>query len=44
MKGHLYANPTFVRKNIRQPTVISIRPLVAYDDNRLYFNNLSIKW
>jgi hypothetical protein len=29
---------------MRQPTVISIRPLVAYDDSRLYFNNLSIKW
>lgn len=31
MKGNLYANPTFIRRNIRQPTVISIRPLVAYD-------------
>lgn len=31
MKGTLYANPTFIRKPIRQPTLISIRPLVAYD-------------
>lgn len=31
MKGTLYANPTFTRKPIRQPTLISIRPLVAYD-------------
>lgn len=44
MKGSLYANPTFIKKNIKQPTVISIRPLVAYDDSKLYFNNLSIKW
>lgn len=44
MKGSLYANPTFIRKAIREPTVISIRPLVAYDDSRLYFNNLSMRW
>jgi hypothetical protein len=44
MKGSLYANPTFLKKNIRKPTVISTRPLVAYDENRLFFNNLSIKW
>lgn len=44
MKGSLYANPTFIRKSIRDPTVISIRPLVAYDDSRLYFNNLSMRW
>jgi hypothetical protein len=24
--------------------VISIRPLVTFDDSRLYFNNLSIRW
>ena len=43
MKGFIYANPTFTRKNIRKPTVISIKPLVAYYQTRLYFNNLSIK-
>ena len=44
MKGTLYANPTFIRKNIRQPMLISISPLVAYDEHRLFFNNLSMKW
>lgn len=44
MKGTLYANPTFVRKPIRQPTLISIHPLVAYDEHRLYFNQSSVKW
>jgi hypothetical protein len=44
MKGSLYANPTFIRKPIKEPTVISIRPLVAYDDNKLYFNNTSMRW
>jgi hypothetical protein len=44
MKGNLYANPTFLRRNIKQPSVIMIRPLVAIDEHRLYFNNISIKW
>jgi WD40 repeat protein len=44
MKGTLFAKPTFVRKNIRQPTLISIRPLVAYDEHRLFFGQTSIKW
>lgn len=44
MQGPLYANPTFISKNIRLPTLISIHPLVAYDEHRLFFNNTSIKW
>lgn len=44
MKGTLYANPTFIRKNIRHPMLISIDPLVAYDEHRLFFNGASIKW
>ena len=44
MKGTFYANPTFVRLNIRQPTIISVHPLVVYDEKRLFFNSLSIKW
>lgn len=44
MKGSLYANPTFISMKIRKPTVISTQPLVAYDENRLYYNNISIKW
>lgn len=44
MHGTVYANPTFIRKNIKQPTIISIHPLVAYDEHRLYFNNTSVKW
>ena len=44
MKGTLYANPTFIRKNIRQPMLISITPLVAYDEHRIFYNNISIKW
>lgn len=44
MQGTVYANPTFIRKNIKQPTIISIHPLVAYDEHRLYFNNTSVKW
>lgn len=44
MQGTIYANPTFIKKNIKQPTIISINPLVAYDEHRLYLNNTCIKW
>ena len=44
MKGTIYANPTFIRKNMKSPTVISVNPLVVYDENRLYFNDHSFKW
>lgn len=44
MKGTLFANPTFVRRNIRNPTLISVRPLVVFDEQRLFFKGCSIKW
>ena len=44
MKGTLFANPTFVGRGVRQPTLISVHPLVTYDEHRLYFNGVSIKW
>lgn len=44
MRGTLFANPTFVGRGVRQPTLISVRPLVAYDENRIFFNGVSMKW
>lgn len=44
MKGSLYANPTFINRRIHRPTVVLTKPLVAYDESRLYLNNMSIKW
>jgi hypothetical protein len=44
MKGSLKASPTFTGLGIRQPTVIMIRPLVAYDEQRLYFLDRSVRW
>jgi len=44
MKGTLFANPTFVGRGVRQPTLISVKPLVAYDEHRLFFNGISVKW
>lgn len=44
MKGSLFANPTFVPLHILRPTIISINPLVVYDDLRLHFNGESVKW
>jgi hypothetical protein len=44
MKGTLYANPTFIKKGIHNPKIILTKPLVAYNEHRLYFNHISIKF